>query len=603
MGLRPVELSLVVQHDGQVVQRPGHVGVHGAEVTPAEGKGFFEQRAGLGIVAQPPGQHPARVERAGPIERRHVAGASLQRQGRVQQATGHGQVPPIHVDAAEGAHQHGPRGRLCGQRRRDAPGSALQERGDGQGVFTGPRRVGGPEEVLQEGRHLFGPVALERQPAGLFATDQGETQRHHHQTDHQRQHQSRHRDAGRVAPDEAGRPVGRCVRAGTDGQPPEVTVQVGRQQAGRVVAPGGVGVQGPGHDGAQVARQQAPQARAGQPAGARRRLGVVVLTGTAPCFPRRHQHRRALPCPFHHGPFGTAPDQQFVKHHPQRIHIAGRRDTQALPLLRGRIGRRHERPAAAILRSCSLGRPQLRNAEVQQAHLPVVPDQDVGGLEVLVHDQVTMRVLYRRTGFEEEAETGLHVQPVGVAVGVDGPALDVFHGVIGAAVPGHPAVIEPGDAGVLQPGQQLPLHQEATANLRQRLLAGQEFQGDPFLEVPVGPFGQVDGSHAPASQQPHQAVGAHLLAHTRRLRPPGQRGDPDPGGEVQKVALCRVGALRVRAFVRPARRHPLAPPQPAPEEPERPALPAGTHGITSVPCVVPRSEAGTARWLPGASHA
>src|SRR5262245_44934827 len=59
---------------------------------------------------------------------------------------------------------------------------------------------------------------------------------------------------------------------------------------------------------------------------------------------------------------------------------------------------------------------------------------------------------------------------------------------------------------MLEPGEDLPLAQEAAQDLVRVHAALDEFEGDALLEVAVGALGEPDGAHAAAAQLFEQAV-------------------------------------------------------------------------------------------------
>ena len=67
------------------------------------------------------------------------------------------------------------------------------------------------------------------------------------------------------------------------------------------------------------------------------------------------------------------------------------------------------------------------DTEVQQLHVPVRPHQDVGGLQVAMHDQVLLRVIDRVAHREEEPQPFIDREPARIAPPVDAFAIHVFH--------------------------------------------------------------------------------------------------------------------------------------------------------------------------------
>jgi hypothetical protein len=123
-----------------------------------------------------------------------------------------------------------------------------------------------------------------------------------------------------------------------------------------------------------------------------------------------------------------------------------------------------------------------------------------------VHDEVTVRVLDGLAHGLEEPEPGADAQPERRAVGGDGFAVDELHHQVRPPVGCGPAVQEPRDVGVFQPGQDLALLAEAALQRFACDLPANQLDGDALLELVVVPDRLVDGSHAPAADLPQEAV-------------------------------------------------------------------------------------------------
>src|SRR5690606_34121454 len=69
---------------------------------------------------------------------------------------------------------------------------------------------------------------------------------------------------------------------------------------------------------------------------------------------------------------------------------------------------------------------QLGDAEVEQFRDAVFRDENVGRLQVAVHDEVLMRVVHGRADLLKQSNALFHAQPASIAVDIDGFAVDVF---------------------------------------------------------------------------------------------------------------------------------------------------------------------------------
>src|SRR5262249_21625014 len=123
----------------------------------------------------------------------------------------------------------------------------------------------------------------------------------------------------------------------------------------------------------------------------------------------------------------------------------------------------------------------LGHAKVNDfGHWPAVhePDQDIGRLQVAVDDALLVSVLHGLTNGYEELTSLAGRQPLLVAIGRDGDALDQLHDEIGPARRRPPSVVHLGDAWVVHQGQRLPLLFKAGDHLRRVHARPNDFDGD-----------------------------------------------------------------------------------------------------------------------------
>ena len=117
---------------------------------------------------------------------------------------------------------------------------------------------------------------------------------------------------------------------------------------------------------------------------------------------RGSRQRRAAP--------GLMPDvpseQQVVQHKPETVHVrAFRHRHPRSPLLGRHVGRR-----ACERVAIGLG-PRNRNAEIADAHEPVVVDEDVGGLQVAMEDPLRVGGHEARAQLAADVDDLLRRQP------------------------------------------------------------------------------------------------------------------------------------------------------------------------------------------------
>jgi hypothetical protein len=163
------------------------------------------------------------------------------------------------------------------------------------------------------------------------------------------------------------------------------------------------------------------------------------------------------------------PGKELIEDHAQGIHVAGRGHALAADLLGAGVIGGHETDDGCRF-ICSLypelGREQLGDPEVQELRVARRRDQDVGGLEVTVHDEALVRVLHRIADSKKELKARRDREPAPVAVGEQVLPVHILHYEVGEPFVGRPSVVEARDAGVLQSGQDLPLRAEAAHDER-----------------------------------------------------------------------------------------------------------------------------------------
>src|SRR5262245_32464436 len=108
---------------------------------------------------------------------------------------------------------------------------------------------------------------------------------------------------------------------------------------------------------------------------------------------------------------------------------------------------------------------------------------------------MAVRVLHRIADVGDERGTGRHRQAAAPAPFGDRGALDVLHHEVRTPVGRDPAVEESRDAGMLQPGENLPLGEEPPEDLAAR----HDLDGNALLELPVGALAEVDDTHPAAA--------------------------------------------------------------------------------------------------------
>src|SRR5690606_27749789 len=104
---------------------------------------------------------------------------------------------------------------------------------------------------------------------------------------------------------------------------------------------------------------------------------------------------------------------------------------------------------------------QLGDAEVEQPNTTVGVDQDVGRLEVAVHDELAVRMLDRGADIEEPAHACANAEASGIAPARERIAAHELEGEPGPTVGCHTAVDEAREVGMVEAGEDAALAQEA----------------------------------------------------------------------------------------------------------------------------------------------
>src|SRR4051794_30448318 len=112
-----------------------------------------------------------------------------------------------------------------------------------------------------------------------------------------------------------------------------------------------------------------------------------------------------------------------------------------------------------------------------------------------MNDEIAMRFGDRFTYAEEQLETRFGGKLVLLAVLRDGQPLDVFHGQVRNSVRCGPSVEQPGNVGMRQSRQDLPLVTEPVGGPFGIDIAANEFECDALMELPVDSSGNVDRAH------------------------------------------------------------------------------------------------------------
>ncbi len=135
-----------------------------------------------------------------------------------------------------------------------------------------------------------------------------------------------------------------------------------------------------------------------------------------------------------------------------------------------------------------------------------------------MYHQVPVGIGYGGAHFLEEAQPVLYPKLPLVAPLVDGQAIHQLHPQPGNPIFRGSSVQDPGDVGVLQPGQDLPLPSEAGLHLRTLQSAPKDLDRHLLLKGLVRPLRQIHDPHTTFAQLPAEAVGADASTIHRKWR-------------------------------------------------------------------------------------
>ncbi len=225
--------------------------------------------------------------------------------------------------------------------------------------------------------------------------------------------------------------------------------------------------------------------------------------------------------------------QEQVQEHAKSINISHRCDRVTGNLLGGREQRRKasatfERQLSG--RRVSFFREQFGDAEVEQFHISVGSDHYIGRFDVAMHDQIGVSMRDSIQDVEKQANTGVDVEPVVIAITVHRLALAIFEDEVSLPLGGNAGVDHLRDVGMRKTSEDVSLTPEAFgAGLRHGEI--QKFNSDAALETAIASFGQPHCSHSAVADRRNKRVRPNSLT--------GESGLPAHNQRVfQKVLVC-----------------------------------------------------------------
>lgn len=205
--------------------------------------------------------------------------------------------------------------------------------------------------------------------------------------------------------------------------------------------------------------------------------------------------------------------QHLPQHQAQRMHVAGRRGGITREQFRCRVAGREHAPLGPCATVVFVEQPG--DAEIQHADRTVGHHQDVGGLEVTMHDQAPMGRRDDRAQGRKQRQHLLAGGRMAQAPGVERITVEVIHDQVRHAVIVDAAIDQTGDAGVVEAQQDVAL----ATKIAQVLLAEdhppQQLDRDRLVEVSGGALAEVDDALAALAQLAHEPERAAAAADER----------------------------------------------------------------------------------------
>ncbi len=164
-----------------------------------------------------------------------------------------------------------------------------------------------------------------------------------------------------------------------------------------------------------------------------------------------------------------------------------------------------------------------------------------------MHDQFPVRELHRVAYLVEELQALVHRGIELRAVVVDGTALHELHHDVGRPVVADARIVEAGDVGVLERGEDALLEEEPPPELPRQHPGADQLDGHAAVEAVVVPVREIDRPHATPTDLPEEPVGTDPAPHCPAVLPGPRHGpgalrhlaqelrDERPEGALQEV--------------------------------------------------------------------
>ena len=208
------------------------------------------------------------------------------------------------------------------------------------------------------------------------------------------------------------------------------------------------------------------------------------------------------------------PGERFVEDDRQGVDVRTHTQAFARDLLRAGITRGQRASCRTDRGIVAVGGRvvhQRGHTEIEQLRLTPGIDEDVGGLDVTMHDQRRVGVLHRLEDLHEQGHTRPDIEALFVAETLEIHALDMLDGEERASPLIDARVVEPGDVRVIEAAQDVALALHAGGEPL-RPAEARQLQGELALQLAIDALREPDGPLPAPTDQIDDAIGADLIA-------------------------------------------------------------------------------------------
>ena len=131
-------------------------------------------------------------------------------------------------------------------------------------------------------------------------------------------------------------------------------------------------------------------------------------------------------------------------------------------------------------------------------------------------DEIAMGIGDRLQNMQKEMAAGFYVESVLTAENIDRATLDKFHGEVRNTFSGCASIEEPGNKGMIEIGQDLPLFAKSAQHLLGIHTSLYDFEGDLTGVFVVVTQREIDRTHASAPDLAHDPIHSQSFAEKHR---------------------------------------------------------------------------------------